>query len=177
MTIITNNQEAMKTLGLEEISKAKAIALLKDAYRSIAAMIPAMLITWGAIISYIEYNILVRMKYKKIEGARPTAYIRNFSLKRENVIGWFIIYLGAYLFRFIGLEVAGIAVLNISIIVQSLIALQGTSVVFLIFYKRNINRILAAMLILMFWIMPMGKIGLFMLGAIDLLLNLRGKIN
>ena len=175
--MLVDNKQAMEALGMAEMSEAKAIASLTDMYSAFAALLPSVLVILGAIVSYIEYNLLVRISYRKIKDFKPLAYVRNFTLKSNDVMGWFIIYLAAYLLKFAGLGIAETAVLNINILVEAIIMLQGIAVVFVFCYSKRMIKLVPVLFIILTLCLPVGQTILFTLGIMDLLLNLRGKVN
>ena len=66
VNMIVSNKEALEMLGRASVGKAKAISTLTQMYSTVASMLPAVLMIFAAIVSYIEYNILVRIRYRKI---------------------------------------------------------------------------------------------------------------
>ena len=174
--LIMQNKELLANVGLDEISKAQAISVLTEMYKSMAIVLPSALIVFTTIISYIEYNILVKIRYSQTSGYRPYAYIRNFTLRNNDVMGWFIIYLVSYLMKFAGIGIGEVAVMNINLLVNMVISIQAMGLIFFVTYVKQRPKIFAIIISVCLWIMPMGKSILFMLGIFDLLLNLRGKI-
>ena len=73
VSVIVNNKEMLSAVGLEQVSLAKAVATLTDLYKSFAVLFPSVLIIFVTIISYIEYNIMVRIRYAQSSGYRPYA--------------------------------------------------------------------------------------------------------
>lgn len=168
---IANNQTFLDTLGME---KDEAVKELTAACKVMQSLVPGVIIIMSAIISYIEYNFIVRLRFR--EGEKPFAYMRNFALKPNDVIGWFLIYLAGYLLKAIGLTGAGVVIVNINILVQAIIGLQGIGVIFLFFKERGRPRIIPFLICVALWIIPIGHTALFMLGVIDLLINIRFRI-
>ena len=173
---LVQNKEALKSLGFEELSTAKATALLTDAYKSMAVLLPSVFIILVTIVSYIEYNLTVKIRYSQSSGYVPCAYLRNFVLRSNDVMGWFIIYLVSYLMKFAGISIGEVAVMNINVLINTVISIQAMGLIFFVTYVKRRPRILAIVLSGLMWIFPMGRMGLFMIGLFDLLLNIRGKI-
>ncbi len=168
---LANNQTVLDALGMDKEEATKELTAMCKAAQS---LVPSMIIILTAIISYIEYNFIVRMRFR--EGTKPFAYMRNFALKPNDVMGWFLIYLGGYLLKALGLTGAGVVIVNINILVQAIIALQGIGVIFLFFKERRTPRIVPFLICVALWIIPIGHTALFMLGVIDLLINIRFRI-
>ena len=103
--------------------------------------------------------------------------MRDFSLRPNDVIGWFLIYLVSYLLKAMDIGAAASLVLNINALVQAIVSLQGISLIFVFFYVRRINRIVPFIASAILWMMPLGRTVLFVLGVMDLLMNMRGRMN
>ena len=175
VSVIVNNKEMLSAVGLEQVSSAKAVATLTDLYKSFAVLFPSVLIIFVTIISYIEYNIMVRVRYAQSSGYRPYAYLRNFALRNNDVMGWFLIYLVGYLMKFAGIGIGEIAVMNINVLVNTVISIQAMGLIFFVTYVKQRPKIFAIIITVCLWLIPMGKSILFILGLFDLLLNLRGR--
>lgn len=177
MTVETlaGNKQALEALGMTELSKAQVISTLTAIYSSAATLLPSTLMILGAIVAYVEYNILVRIRYRKVGGFKPLAYIRNFGLSNSDVMGWFLIYLASYLIKLLGVGIGAAAVLNINILVESIFALQGLSVVFMFCKFKRVPRIIPVIVSFFMIGMPLGRTLLFTLGLLDLLLNLKRR--
>lgn len=174
---IMQNKDALANIGLDEISNAKAISVLTDMYKSVAMILPSALIIVITVISYVEYNLTVKFRYRQSSRMRPYAYLRNFGLTNNDVLGWFMIYIVSYLMKFAGVGVGEIAVMNINIMVNTVIAVQAIGLIFFVAYMKQRPRIFPILISVGLWFIPMGHSILFVLGLLDLLLNLRGKIN
>lgn len=174
--IIVNNKEILSTIGAADMSQAQAISALKEMYATLASMLPSVLIVMSAVVSYIEYAIIVRVRYAGSGGYVPYAYMRNFSLRNTDVIGWFVIYLAGYLLKFAGFGPAEAMLLNIGVLVDNIISLQAVSLIFFVTYVRRRPKIFAVLLTVALWMLPGGRTILMMLGLMDLLLNIRGRM-
>lgn len=174
---VVGNKQALEALGMADLSKAKAISTLTTIYSAAAAMLPAMLMILGAVVSYIEYNILIRIRYRKMNtnSFKPFAYIRNFGLSNNDVMGWFIIYLISYILKYAGVEVGVVAVANINILVECIFAVQGLSVVFMFCKFKKIPKVVPVIVAVFMLMMPLGRTLLFTFGLLDLLLNLKKR--
>ena len=174
---IMENKDALSNVGLDEISNAKAISILTDTYKSIAMLLPSVLIIFITIISYIEYNLTVRARYRQSSRLKPYAYLRNFGLTNNDVLGWFMIYIVSYLMKFAGVGIGEIAVMNINIMVNMVIAVQAFGLIFYVAHMKQRPRIFPILISVCLWFIPMGHSILFILGLLDLLLNLRVRLN
>ena len=173
--IIVDNKDMLTSIGMEQVSAAKAVSVLTDMYKSLAVLLPSVLIIFVTVVSYIEYNIMVKIRYAQSSGYRPYAYMRNYTLRHNDVMGWFIIYLISYLMKFAGIGIGEIAVMNINILVNTVISIQAMGLIFFVTYVKQRPKIFAVIITLCLWLIPMGKSILFIIGIFDLLLNLRGK--
>lgn len=175
--IVQQSPQAMDTLGLGDISAKEAEQTLTQMYSSVISFMPSAFLILAAAVSYIEYNILVRIKFRGKDQIKPFAYMRDFSLRPNDVIGWFLIYLVSYLLKAMDIGAAASLVLNINALVQAIVSLQGISLIFVFFYVRRINRIVPFIASAILWMMPLGRTVLFVLGVMDLLMNMRGRMN
>lgn len=175
--IVQQNPQAMETLGLSDLSAKEAESALTNMYSAVVSFMPSAFLILSAAVSYIEYNILVRIKFRGRGEIKPFAYMRDFSLRPNDVIGWFLIYLASYLLKAMDIGIATSAVMNINALVQAIVALQGISLIFIFFYLRRINRIVPFLISVLLWILPMGRTILFVLGVMDLLMNMRGRMS
>lgn len=173
--LIVQNKDVLANVGLNEISNAKAISLLTEMYKTMAMLLPSVLIILEAIVSYIEYTMLVKIRYAQTSGYKPYAYLRNYTLTNNDVIGWFIIYSISYLIKFAGIGIGEVAVMNINIMVNAIISVQAVGLIFFVTYVKQRPRIFAIIISISLWIIPIGKSILFLLGVMDLIVNLRGK--
>lgn len=174
--ILTGSAEYIAMLGEMGVKATEAESYLTMTYQTVAQLLPAMVLIVGAVVAYIEYNIIVRIRYRKVNGYKPLAYVRNFSLKSEDVLGWFFIYCIGYLLHIAGVAEAQAAVVNINILIEMVISLQGISFVMLIGHIKKAPKVLIIGIVAIGWMIPAGKTVLFVIGMIDLVFNLRSKL-
>lgn len=174
--ILTANQQYMEMLNSMGVKSADAASYLKEMYSAVAQIMPALVFIIGGLVSYIEYNILVKIKYRKNDGYKPLAYIRNFALRSEDVLGWFGIYCIGYLLQIVGFRDASSVVININVMIEMLIALQGVSMIMLVGHIKKIPKLLVGGIVLVGWMIPVGKSVIFVIGMIDLIFNIRRRM-
>lgn len=174
--LILSSPQYMDMLKEAGIKAENAETYLSTLYTNIASILPAIILTISAIISYFEYNLLIKIRYRKVKGFKPLAYVRNFSLQNKDVIGWFAIYCIAYLLQFVGVGGATETVLNINVLVEMIFSLQGISFIMLFCFTKRIPKAIPVIGIIIIWMFPVGKTVLFTLGLLDMLMNFRGRI-
>ena len=174
--LILDNPQYVDMLKESGVKADNIETYLTTLYSNLASILPAIILTISAIVSYFEYNLLIKIRYRKIKGFKPLAYVRNFSLQNKDVIGWFAIYCIAYLLQFVGVGGASSTVMNINVLVEMIFSLQGISFIMLFCFTKKIPKIVPVIGIVILWMFPVGKTVLFTLGLLDLLMNFRAKI-
>lgn len=174
--VLTANPQYMEMMNSMGVKSADAADYLTNTYKTVAQILPALVFIIGGLVSYIEYNIIVKLRYRKSEGFKPLAYIRNFALKSEDVLGWFFIYCVGYLLHIAGFANASSIVLNINVMIEMVIALQGISLVMLVGHIKRIPKLLVGGILLVGWMIPVGKSVIFVIGMIDLIFNIRRRM-
>lgn len=177
--MIATNEEIIAQLGLDKLSKDELTTQLDAMYKLVEASTIAMLLCTAAVINYIEYNIIVKIKYKgkQIPPGR-LARIRELNLEPQQLTGWFMIYLIAFMISLSGggNAIGTIALININLLIESVFALQGISVVFYFFHLKQKPPILAILVTVLLWLVPFGKDILFVGGFVDVILGLKKRI-
>ncbi|MEG0662779.1 MAG: DUF2232 domain-containing protein, partial [Anaerovoracaceae bacterium] len=112
----------------------------------------------------------------KGEPALRLPPFREFSLPRNSVVGWFFIFILSWVLRLTGFGAADIVSINVNLIFEFTFALQGISLVLFGCHMRKIPKAIPVILIIVLWVLTIGKTVLFVLGIADLLLNLRSKM-
>lgn len=174
--ILINNPQYMDMLNEMGVKTADASGYLTKTYEAVAQILPALIFIVAGIVSYIEYNLIVKLRYRKKDGYKPLAYIRNFSLNSEDVLGWFAIYCIGYLLHIIGISNASSVVMNINVMIEMIIALQGISFVMLVGNIKRIPKAIVVVILLIGWMIPVGKSVIFVIGMIDLIFNIRRRM-
>lgn len=162
-------------------SMAGALGDQTDVYKAalnlFVTLFPSSVLIGGAIAAYLEYQILSRV-VKRVDGASlRMPPLREFSWPRQGIYGWMLMFLLAYLVRAGGFPAGEGLLLNIENIFQSAFALQGTACLLMVLIMRRVPKGLAGGLAVAAWILPYGKMALFLLGLADIMFGIRMRIS
>lgn len=157
------------------MSTAELTELLSTVYNGMLITLPAFIIIAAVISAYAEYILLCRL-LRKHSTVRRLAGFREFSLPRNSITGVFLIYLASWLISGSGSDF-GIAVYaNMSCIFDFTFSLQGISVIFMFAHMKRIPKPVAVIAVILIWGNYIGKMLLVMLGLIDLMFGIKGRI-
>ncbi|MEG2298018.1 MAG: DUF2232 domain-containing protein [Anaerovoracaceae bacterium] len=174
--MLVSNKELISKLGLDKLSQDQLVKQVDTAYKMIEASTIAMLFCTAAVINFIEYNIIVKITYKG-EQIPPgkKALIRELNLEPNQLAGWFIIYIVAFLIS-TSSPVGTIALVNINLLIESVFAIGGVSVIFYFFHLKKKPRILAILAVVALWLVPFGRDILFVGGFVDVIMGLKKRV-
>ncbi|MEG0430592.1 MAG: DUF2232 domain-containing protein [Anaerovoracaceae bacterium] len=173
---LAENGELAKQLGIDSLPLDERVKFISSIYDVVAQSLIAMLFTFSAIISFFEYKIFAKLKYGEVPPSQKPL-IREFNLKPENLTGWFIIYLVVWLIKASGAYVGEIATLNVNLLIESIFALQGISVICYAIYIKRKPIVLGGILCVALWLLPFGKQLLFILGLLEIVLGLKKRVS
>lgn len=101
---------------------------------------------------------------------------RYFSLPRNIVWGFLIIYILAYGASYFDLVDKTVLMTNIVYIFQFVFAIQGMAVVVYYFKNKHTPKLIQMIVYVILLLTNIGGMGLFFIGMIDLFINLRRMI-
>lgn len=152
-----------------------------DNYRSLylesVKIMPATLLVMAAFISYVEYLVLSRfIKKNKTQPVLRMPPLREFSLPRNTIFGWFIIFIIAWILKAVGVPAGEMVALNINVLFEFTFALQGVSLILLTAHLKKFPKPIAVIGLIIAWILPFGRTALFFIGIADLILSIRLRL-
>lgn len=170
------NEASMTDMAVfSGMSDMELTALLSSAYNSILITLPASIIIGAVITAYIEYIVLSRILKKHSSVRRLTAF-REFSLPKNAIMGIFLMYLASWLISVSGSDFGMAVYANVSSIFDFAFTLQGISVIFMFAHMKRIPKPVAVIAIVLIWGSYIGEMLLVMLGLIDLMFGVKGRI-
>ncbi len=140
-------------------------------------LLPSAMLFMAAVVSYIEYAMLSRAISLKKEDALRLPPFREFSWPRRGIIGWFIIFLISWMFKAGGTSWGEAAAASVNVLFETAFALQGISLLFMIFFVKKIPKGFAAAAAVILWFLPFGRSALFLAGIADILLGLHVRLS
>jgi len=138
---------------------------------------PSTILLIGAVVAYLEYLILSKFVRNGDRGAWQMARLREFSWPRNGIYGWLLIFFMSWIVGLTGFPDGDLVMPNVQNIFEAAFALQGTSLLLMFFFMKNVPRGLGPVLAIAAWILPMGKSVLFLLGIADIMFGLRTRIS
>ena len=152
------------------------MTLIVSAYGMINSMLPSTVIIAGTFISYFLYMAISKM-YKSI-GGRPAELIplKFFRWPRNTMAGFLVMFVLSFAIGMLPAFEDAQLYMNISIIFEFVIAVQGLGFVFLLFDLKKIPKVFAVLIGIVGMATSFGRMTLFVVGALDYMINMRGRI-
>lgn len=174
--ILAENEQMAKSLGLENSSKAERIESYKALYNVGAQMMPAILLIMGLIVSYLEGLLFGRILKKDGVAINRVPPLREFTLPRTTIMGWFVIFILSWILKLTGFSGGEFILLNVNVLFEFTFALQGMALIFLFAYMKRIPKVVPVIVLIIMWFTSIGQMIMFFAGIVDLLLGLRKRI-
>ncbi|MEG0829503.1 MAG: DUF2232 domain-containing protein [Anaerovoracaceae bacterium] len=174
--ILASNQALIESLDMTKATQAEKIVFFTNFYGEAADAIPSVICIIAAVSGYIEYIILSKIIKPGGSSAFPMAKFRYFSLPRKSILGWAIIYLFSWGITALGIWPDNVLYLNVSGLFNFTFCLQGMAVVFTFCYRKRIHQAIAVIIIAFLFISGIGQIVLLLLGILDLVIGLKGRL-
>lgn len=174
---LAGNGDIAEQLGIDKMSEGERIKYIESIYEIMEKSLIAVLFTFSSIICFLEYKILTSIRFKGDVPANQKALIRELNLDGGTLTGWFLIYIVAWLVKMSGMYFGEIAVLNVNILIESIFALQGISLLCYFIHMKQKPVVLAGVASGFLWLVPFGKQVLFVVGLLDIVLGLKKRVN
>lgn len=174
-------QEALqqyKNSGMSDIQLAETKAQLEEVRRLLPTMLPMFLCLSMTIIAYINVKVSQFFLQRLGFDVRPFLPIRYWEMPR----GVIYLYILALVMKYWGttrsIEWLNIIGLNSNQMAFFFICIQGLAFLFYFLDRRfHISTGLQALIIVLFFVMPIFSYAAFVMGLIDMLANIRKKQN
>lgn len=175
-TLMQETMEQYKNSGMSEPQLAETKAQLEEVRRLLPTMLPMFMCLAMAIIAYVNVKVSQFFLQRLGFDVRPFLPIRYWEMPR----GVIYLYILALVMKYWGttrsIEWLNIIGLNLNQMAFFFICIQGLAFVFYFLDRRfHISTGLQAVIIALFFVMPVFSYAAFIMGLIDMLANIRKK--
>lgn len=174
--VVAQNSQYAQVMGLGDLSPDKLEETYKLMYQSAAMTLPAIIIIWSVIISYLEFILISFVMRKRGKDVLKMTPVREFSLQRSGFFGWFVICMISFVMNQFGsIGIADTVYVNIYILFRAAFAYQGISFLAYLFHMKGLPK---PVWIILTVIMLAGNIGtmiLYIVGMMDAIFNFKGR--
>lgn len=160
---------------MDKLSTDEKAELFKQAYEALAIRIPAYMMTFAAIVAYVEYIIVSNMPWNRSKVRHLPAFM-DFSLPGSAFMGIFLMYFAAWGISMSGSTFGTAVYANVNFIFDFAFILQGISVVFMYSYIHRIPKIIAVIVIVIALCSSILRMILVLLGMLDLITGFKNRI-
>jgi len=160
--------------GLEPDAMQLALDKVKEATK---LAFPGTIIVFSLVIAYLNYAFLSWLfgkTGKKVSGLPP---FRTFSLPKNILIGSVIIYLLSYITVNMGIIDKSLIMFNLELLFTFVFSIQGLAVIFYFGYLKKIPKVVLVIVSGIFIFTWLGQTFLFLLGLVDVVLNIRRRFS
>ncbi|NMB26603.1 MAG: DUF2232 domain-containing protein [Tissierellia bacterium] len=165
--------EILKDMDLSAYEVLKIRDLLENAMDYVLLILPAIVIIFSLVISYLNYLISSLILRRLGYGIVSIPKFSKFKLPNNVLLGTGIMFLGAFIIKGLKLFYYETILLNITVIASFMFFTQGLSVVDYKLIEKNLGRIPRLLIILFFTIiLPLGWLISF-IGILDVIIDFR----
>lgn len=153
-------------------------AELNDAFSQAVQLMPSSFFFWGALVTYIEYAIISRIKRARGGDVRPMSPVREFNLGRNAIMGWCGLCIVGMLISYAS-DAAYIQSIygNIYSLFRLVFAFQGISFIAYACHMKGWPKAIWVIAAIILMLTNYGILFLYVLGLIDGVVGLKGRIN
>lgn len=175
-TLMQETMEQYKNSGMSELQLAETKAQLEEVRRLLPTMLPMFMCLAMAIIAYVNVKVSQFFLQRLGFDVQPFLPIRYWEMPR----GVIYLYILALVMKYWGttrsIEWLNIIGLNLNQMAFFFICIQGLAFLFYFLDRRfHISTGLQAVIIALFFVMPVFSYAAFIMGLIDMLANIRKK--
>lgn len=172
--IISMEQSTSKLVPKNTLDQQ--INMIKRMKEGVILLMPSLIITTAGISVLLNYFLSVTILRRIGSSVDKFPPFRYFSLPRNIVWGFLIIYILAYGASYFDLVDRNVLMTNIVYIFQFVFAIQGMAVVVYYFKNKHTPKLIQMIVYIILLLTNIGGMGLFFIGMIDLFINLRRMI-
>ena len=172
-----NNGKLMNSLGMADFSPEEKKEFVKVLFTTAVEGLPAVILMYATIISYFEYMFIAKMINYNGVKVPVLEKIKHFTLPRNAITGFVIIFVLSWLVTVIGLIHGNMLTMNVNMLFEFAFALQGMAVIFYFGDTKNYPKFVSIVIAFIFMCNGLGRLVLFVVGVIDLVIGLREKIS
>ncbi|HWQ80443.1 MAG TPA: DUF2232 domain-containing protein [Anaerovoracaceae bacterium] len=171
------NMGAYTMLGAEPLQPDTMQLMLDNMKETTKLAVPGLLIIFCMIVAYVDYALISRVLSKSGKKISALPPLRVFSLPKNIVIGSLIVYILAYLTVNLGIIDGSLMMYNLEMLFTFIFSIQGLAVIFYFGFLKRIPKFLVVILSGVFFLTWFGQTFLFLLGLIDVVLDIRKRIS
>ncbi len=169
------NEQMAEAFGMESDSVDSRVKALMAVYSHALKQLPACLILIAAVVSYLEYMMLAKIRGRK-HSVKKLPPFREFSFPANSGMAVMIMLLLGILMYEMDLEIGEMMYLNMNLIFDMIFSIQGISVILMYFHMKRSPKVLGIGIAAVLWITYIGRLLLMILGILDLTINLKKRI-
>lgn len=174
--ISVDNQAFIDIPLLQEMSNSEIKSYLINFSNIMIDNFPGFLIILSGLLSYFLYIGISKVMEKRVKKVRRLPLYKNFSWPKQGIWAWIAIYLIS-LFISRDFPEGGVVLSNVNMLMEFYFAFQGGAVVFFLVAKKKWPTAVAIIIVPLFMIVRIFRMGLFILGLLDLMMNLRNRMS
>lgn len=170
------NPAVTELLGLSEVSEEERLSMFIELYSRSMKQLPVCILLIGAITAYLEYLFLARSMEKARRSVEKMPKFREFSFPGGTAMGIMAMYLLAWVMTQTSMTADDTLYLNIDLLFDLVFSLQGISVVLMFTHLRRWPKATGIIAVIAIWITSFGQMMLVLLGLVDLMMGIKGRI-
>lgn len=148
---------------------------VQKTYESILKMVPSILIViiiLGSLFIYFAGCDIMKKRGEELPKFRPFS---EFTFTRRMIPGCLFIMVAGFLAGLTGIVDGNVIMLNISIIMCFMFALQGYALAMFFLSLSRYPKVICMILICLLFVSMIGTVFLFFMGVLDILIDVRGR--
>lgn len=138
--------------------------------------LPGYLLVLATLTSYFEYIFIGKLMSGKIRDLRKLPAFYTFTWPKSGAWGWLIIFGGSWILSN-NFDIGSLVLTNVQILMEYYFFVQGAAVLFFFCEKKKWPKFVPPLLVLAFGITPISRGVIFILGLLDLILDLRTRMD
>ena len=170
------DQNVADMFGLADASGQERTRFFTELYSGIFELLPVDIMIWGAVVAYAEYALLSRILKRRMPAVKRLPPLREFSFPRNSVTGVVLMYLLSWILTITGILSNDLLYVNMNFLFDFVFSLQGVSAVLMFFHMKRVPKAIGIIIALLIWMIVIGRMMLVLLGMLDLLLNMKARI-
>lgn len=159
-----------------DMTPAEIKTQLSLIYTMMINSLPGYLLVVASLTSYFEYTFISKLISGKIPDVQKMPTFSTFTWPKSGVWGWLIIFGGSWILSN-ALDFGSLVLLNVQILMEYYFFIQGAAVVFFFAARKGWPKFVPPLVVAVFALSPISRGIIFMLGLIDLILNLRNRMD
>ncbi len=173
-TISANDMEQISGISINDMS-----LFLNESIEFFLLVLPATIIVWTVVISFIEYKICHKIYTRKDENTnlQNITDLKDYTLNREFATAMMIIFVVSLIMNFTIEDLGQVIYVNVSIVFRFFLSVQGIAVVVTFFRAKKVKNSLAVTIGIIIYFVPYGGFILMLLGIGEIVLGIRKRIS